>query len=64
MNEHDATEQAYKNGYKQGIKDMQKRLIEKAYQSSDWSHGEHPLVVEIDDINEIVQELLEGKNND
>jgi hypothetical protein len=30
MNEHDATEQAYKNGYKAGVKELAERLKEKA----------------------------------
>ena len=62
MNEHNATEQAYKNGYKKGraeaIKDFAERLKEQKYQSSDWSHGEHPFVVEEDDIDELVQEMV------
>ena len=57
MNIHDATEQAYKNGYAKGIKDFVKRLKEHKYQSSDWSHGEHPFVVEEDDIDEIAEEM-------
>lgn len=33
------------------------RLKEMAYQSTDWSHGEHPMVVEVDYIDEICEEL-------
>jgi hypothetical protein len=39
------------------IKEFAERLKERKYQSSDWSHGEHPYVVEEDDINDILQEL-------
>jgi hypothetical protein len=37
------------------------RLKEMAYQSTDWSHGEHPMVVEVDYIDEICEEITEGK---
>jgi hypothetical protein len=29
-----------------------------AYQSTDWSHGEHPMVVEVDYIDEICKEII------
>lgn len=58
MNIHDATEQAYKNGYAQGIKDFVQRLKEYKYLSSDWSHGEHPFVVEENDIDELAEEMV------
>jgi hypothetical protein len=58
MNIHDATEQAYKNGYAQGIKDFARRLKEYKYLSSDWSHGEHPFVVEESDIDELAEEMV------
>lgn len=41
------------------IRKMQKRLKSVAYQSKDWPHGEHPMVVELDDIDQIAKELLE-----
>jgi hypothetical protein len=34
------------------------RLKEMAYKSTDWSHGEHPLVVEVDYIDEVLEEFL------
>jgi predicted nucleotidyltransferase len=37
------------------------RLKAMAYQSTDWSHGEHPMVVEVDYIDEICEEIVEGK---
>lgn len=43
------------------IKEFAERLKKRKYQSSDWSHGEHPYVVEEDDINDLVQELTEGE---
>jgi 3-methyladenine DNA glycosylase/8-oxoguanine DNA glycosylase len=48
----------------EAIKEFAERLKERAYTSSDWSHGEHPQVVELEDINEIVEELTgKGDNN-
>lgn len=67
MNEHDATELAFKNGYKQGVADAVRKLMAgaeaTAFQSGDWSHGAHPMVVEFDDLKEIAEELLEGDTN-
>lgn len=37
------------------------RLKAMAYQSTDWSHGEHPMVVEVDYIDEICEEITEGE---
>lgn len=45
-------------------KEFAERLKERKYQSSDWSHGEHPYVVEEDDINDILQELTEGESGE
>ena len=42
----------------EAIKEFAERLKEQKYQSSDWSHGEHPFVVEEDDIDELVQEMV------
>lgn len=36
-------------------------LKEMAYQSTDWSHGEHPMVVEVDYIDEILEEITDGE---
>lgn len=58
MNEHDIAEVAYKNGYAKGIKDFAERLKERKYKSSDWSHGEHPFVVEESDIDELAEEMV------
>lgn len=58
-----ATEQKYKasvkRAEKEAIKAMQERLKERAYTSNDWSHGEHPMVVELDDIDQIAEGMLE-----
>lgn len=35
-----------------------KKVKEMAYKSTDWSHGEHPLVVEVDYIDEVLEEFL------
>ena len=43
----------------EAIKEFAERLKERKYQSSDWSHGEHPYVVEESDINEILEEMTE-----
>lgn len=58
MNIHDATETAFKNGYKQGIKDFVQRLKEYKFLSFEWSHGEHPFVVEENDIDELAEEMV------
>ena len=39
------------------IKELAERLKECKYQSSDWSHGEHPYVVEESDIDNLVKEM-------
>ena len=41
----------------EAIKEFAERLKEHKYQSSDWSHGEHPFVVEEDDIDSLVKEM-------
>ena len=41
------------------VREFAERLKAVAYQSSDWSHGEHPMVVEVDDIEEILNENTE-----
>jgi hypothetical protein len=60
----------YSKGYAQGIKNtyeivvpdklkqFAERLKETAYKSTDWSHGEHPLVVEVDYIDEVLEEFI------
>ena len=49
---------------KLAVREMQKRLRAVAYQSGDWSHGEHPMVVELDDIDQIAEEMIGGNNAD
>jgi flagellar biosynthesis/type III secretory pathway protein FliH len=53
-----ALESSYRHGYTAGIKEFAERLKEYKYQSSDWSHGEHPFVVEESDIYELVEEMV------
>ena len=64
MDKHTVSEQAYKNGYEQGKQDavieFAKRLKEYKYLSSEWSHGEHPFVVEENDIDQLLLEMLEA----
>lgn len=66
MDDHTSHEQAYKNGYDKGyadgVKEFAKKLKERKYKSSDWSHGEHPFVVEESDIDEIAEEMV-GEND-
>ena len=54
----DALDSARKQGYVAGIKDFAENLKEYKYQSSDWSHGEHPFVVEESDIDDLVEEMV------
>jgi hypothetical protein len=42
----------------EAIKDFAERLKERKYQSSDWSHGEHPYVVEESDIDDVLDEMV------
>lgn len=44
------------------LTEKNERLRAVAYQSGDWSHGEHPMVVELDDINQIAEEMIGGKD--
>lgn len=48
----------YSKGFKDGVVELAKRLKERKYQSSEWSHGGHPFVVEEDDIDDISEELV------
>lgn len=43
------------------IKEFAEMLKKFAYTSQDWSHGEHPCVVEVEDIDNLVQDMA-GKN--
>lgn len=43
----------------QAVKEFAERLKEKKYKSCDWSHGEHPYVVEECDIDNLVKEMTE-----
>ena len=43
------------------LKQFAERLKAMAYQSTDWSHGVHPMVVEVDYIDEILEEITEDK---
>ena len=46
----------------EAIKEFAERLLESKYESSDWSHGEHPYVVEESDIENLLYELTEVSN--
>ena len=51
-------------GFPEGISgiDFAENLKEYKYQSSDWSHGEHPFVVEESDIDDLVEEMVGDGN--
>jgi hypothetical protein len=48
----------------EAYKEFAERLKERKYQSSDWSHGEHPFVVEEDDIDEVLEEMVGAEDAD
>ena len=50
--------EAYGKGKAAGVKEFAEKLKERKYQSSDWSHGEHPFVVEETDIDELLEEMV------
>ena len=43
----------------EAIKEFAERLKKRKYQSSEWSHGEHPYVVEKTDIDDVLEEMTE-----
>lgn len=45
----------------EAIREFAERLKKWKYQSSDWSHGEHPFVVEETDIDDLVIEMTEER---
>ena len=47
----------YEACQRDAVKEFAEKLLKKKYQSSDWSHGEHPFVVEVDDILETLEEM-------
>ena len=48
----------------EAYKEFAERLKERKYQSSDWSHGEHPYVVEESDIDDVYEEMVgDGNEN-
>ena len=52
-----------KNARAEAIEDFAEMAKARAYQSTDWSHGVHPMVVEVDDIDELVEEIAGGGQN-
>lgn len=50
MNEHDATEQAYKNGYQQGVKDFAERLKNKSKKRVSDNYGARVFIQDIDNL--------------
>lgn len=43
------------------INEFAERLKSLAYASTDWSHGEHPYVVEVADIDNVIEEMADGE---
>lgn len=59
---HDYNEECERDIAMDAVKDFVVLLKERAYTAeNEWSHGEHPLVVEVDDIDAIVAEMEEQK---
>ena len=58
----ESNEITYKTAYERGCKETAEKFAEKlksmVYQSTDWSHGEHPMVVEVDYIDEVLEEII------
>lgn len=54
----------YETTKSEAIKEFAERLKEKKYKSCEWSHGEHPYVVEECDIDELVKEMTEVNENE
>ena len=52
-----ATEQVIEQVRAEAIKEFAYRLRQRSYKSSDWSRGEHPMIVEWDDIDDVLEEM-------
>lgn len=61
MNEHDATEIAYKHGYKDAVKKIRKKLHAEAYAVFDDEGGVDSYAVDLNDIDRILKEILVGE---
>lgn len=48
----------------EAVKEFAERLKERKYQSTEWSHGGHPFVVEEDDIDDVLEEMTEETKHD
>ena len=46
------------------IKEFAEELKKRKYQSSDWSHGEHPYVVEESDIDDVLDDMIGGSDDE
>lgn len=46
----------------EAIKMLLTEAKKQAYVSSDWSHGEHPLVIEWDDLEAVAEEMVGADN--
>lgn len=61
MNEHDIAEQAYKNGYEAGVKELRDKLVEIAERNYIVPLG---MCVGLTDIYNIAKELTGGSENE
>lgn len=64
MNEHEITEQAYRNGYEAGVKKFAEKIKNCCYQLYEEKNGHEAgkvVVLEFADIDNLANELTEGK---
>ena len=57
MTEHDATEQAYKNGYKQGVKDFAER-VKESIANLEYRANTHRKTVKVEELREQIDWVL------
>jgi len=46
------------------VETIRKRLHALSYESAEWTHGEHPRVVELDEIDDLLDEFVELEEGD
>ena len=60
----DLSDDVFKIVKAEAYKEFAERLLERKYLSVEWSHGGHPYVVEEDDIEDVLTELTERKEDE
>lgn len=64
MNIYDATEIAYKNGYRKGVEDTVREMVQRLKDRMHTNvYGEYFLMIYDWDIDEIAKEMLGGSDN-